>query len=222
MGIEGLTSAVAKLRGSDFQWTRDARGPPVVVDGMGLIYKLLREQSDLILACHWPHFGAMLLERLLVLQQVSEHVLVVLDGLTTPLKQATIVERSERKIESIEKVLCGSLPLKDATTILPMATCEIVIEMLTQHGIETIVCAGDADCRVAHESLSRHAIVLAQDSDYFIFRTGGYAPLDSLHFDPAGPAVTGATIARAAVALTLSVPEPYLRGTGRSQGLMAG
>ena len=94
--------------------------------------------------------------------------------------------------------------------ILPPCTNEIVIQILANHGFNFVVCAGDADGAAAALSLQHHAVVLAQDSDYFMLNLFAYAPFESLFFDSDSKVVVGIFFRPTDTAACLNAPVSHL------------
>uniref|UniRef100_A0A8C2JED5 Asteroid homolog 1 n=1 Tax=Cyprinus carpio TaxID=7962 RepID=A0A8C2JED5_CYPCA len=180
MGVHGLTSFVEGNR--QFFTDMRLRDCRLVIDGCSLYFRLYFNSGlDQARGGDYDTFVVLVRQFFAALSECSVQPFVVLDGGMdqTDKKFKTLQERAQSKIREANALSRGS-----HGCVLPLLTCEVFKQVLSELGIPLVQCISEADFEIA--SLAKHwgCPVLTNDSDFYIFDLkGGYLPFSSFQWN---------------------------------------
>jgi hypothetical protein len=137
-------------------------------------------------------------------------VLFVFDGILPDYKVNQRHERNQNLIdlqaEYYEQIKTGVF--NGCDTLLPPFALFCLIHTLVKNGIETVLAQEDADYAISKLAKKRNAIVISQDSDFFMYNIKGYIPITSLEWKQ--DHITGTVYSRSHIASLFGIRVEYL------------
>ncbi|CAB4026257.1 Hypothetical predicted protein [Paramuricea clavata] len=189
MGIRGLTTYVKNLLFDEGQvWeSYNLRDTNLVIDGRGLCYHIC-DGLNVKFGGQYDQLQNKLKTFFSELQSNNVVSYVVFDGIMTrdEKKLATHKKRNTERIQKMNNLWTSE---KSTHVVLPRLTQLAVVEVLQEMEVLYAVADFEADCEIALLANELDALVLADDSDFYIFNIRrGYIPLKQHNFS--GPNTT--------------------------------
>lgn len=158
----------------------------LVIDGNSFTFTVAR-QINWLQGSAYTQLKSKIIEFLKKIDHCS--LTVVFDGSLPEYKTQERHHRNREKLERQQHVLTNAVlgskdihTLKMAATLLPPFAVPLVIDTIRQLNIPVIIAIEEADHLIASIAKSKDALVLSQDSDFFIYDIPGYIPFDTLEF----------------------------------------
>eukprot|EP00658_Telonema_sp_P-2_P014882 TRINITY_DN15683_c0_g1_i1.p1 TRINITY_DN15683_c0_g1~~TRINITY_DN15683_c0_g1_i1.p1 ORF type:complete len:654 (+),score=88.88 TRINITY_DN15683_c0_g1_i1:236-2197(+) len=106
-------------------------------------------------------------------------MVVVLDGVSGEEKLATQISRERKRVEFVENLLRGPRRIQVSEVLAPIMFQQMLTDALEQAGVDMFVAIGEADKVIWETAVRRGWQVLSNDSDFAIYQSAGWIPLDS-------------------------------------------
>eukprot|EP00049_Salpingoeca_infusionum_P013567 m.253096 g.253096 ORF g.253096 m.253096 type:complete len:664 (-) comp15479_c0_seq7:2289-4280(-) len=223
MGVKGLEGLIDQnpVCGKQVEWVvrqgstdiERALKPVFIVDGYGLLHNLYPIRGRWKAAGGYDRFAHQCRDFFTNLAKVASEVIVVFDGRSPPMKEATRTHRMSQIYETCTKMFAYITrpghrnPPKSSGHVVPQAVrpwlCEFLHRLHTSQVLAAPLtvrqCMLEADQYIAllardiqrsrvsqgASSDGHHAVILAKDSDFFVFDNPLYVPLHTLMVDEA-------------------------------------
>ncbi|KAI8814457.1 XPG domain containing-domain-containing protein [Cladochytrium replicatum] len=227
------SNAAVTVTWSESQISESARGiRNLVIDGNGYLHHILK-LFDCAFGISYPQLHHVLEVRTRALLLAGLNLTFVLDGPLPMWKAAQRVERETDKIANASEVALGihragsvRLPQRNDviakwgcdgrpnTTygivhgILPVFAVVMFQDILKTLDVPFIISAGEADSAVAQAAKHQNAFIVANDSDFFIYQSLGYIPVDTLRdVGDSKPIIQASVFQHTTVMEILGIPE---------------
>eukprot|EP00026_Physarum_polycephalum_P002767 Phypoly_transcript_02775.p1 GENE.Phypoly_transcript_02775~~Phypoly_transcript_02775.p1 ORF type:complete len:874 (+),score=213.14 Phypoly_transcript_02775:33-2624(+) len=206
MGVQGLATYVAKHKDYKYQehidlveWAKQKGFAEVglVIDGYSLMYRIAEKlEWDYLNGGQYAKLHTAAQEYFQTLLVHGVKLLVVFDGLLHANKLNVFTNRRNDDIEhilrSVQKIKdTGELSLSSTKFVMPVLSGTIFKAAISDLGVTVVCTLYEADRHIAYlasplnpESKTVFWTVVGQDSDYLIYNTNGYAPLESFSTSP--------------------------------------
>ncbi|KAJ3091053.1 hypothetical protein HK100_007281, partial [Physocladia obscura] len=111
-------------------------------------------------------------------------VAVVFDGPLAPWKAAQRTQRERDKLARLRGSKHAPAPQDVLAPLALLAAVQLLARRAAAAGLDVHVADGEADLVLARLARLHNAFIAGADSDFFIHRSRGYIPLDTLVFSP--------------------------------------
>jgi hypothetical protein len=181
MGISGLSSFLDRVSpnaANSKQWSAPPNNKLIslVVDGSAFTHHAAKKASS----NSYKHISLQCKNLALILMKYS-NPFFIFDGNLPKYKISERIERNNSKLLNVQTVafqlLNGHV---SPEVILYTFGIQASFDTIKKMGLPSVVSAGEADPVLAYYSRLHNCPVLSLDSDFLIFDTFGYIPLDSL------------------------------------------
>ena len=189
MGVSGLARWVDEHAPDATPFAGLPAGSRLLIDGHGACFFMLREAGTRARAGDYAALARAFTALLTNLQSAGMVPEIFLDGPATRLKAATLDSRAaerRRRLEDVQAACLDGRTLAAAQLPEPPLMVELLAQCAEAEGVRLTRCDGEADAEVACECAAAEAtrpglcFVVAEDSDFFLFRGIRYVRFSDL------------------------------------------
>lgn len=157
----------------------------LVCDGNGLMYYLYRSSKlDWVHQGQYQEFSEYIVKFILNLRKNFIELHIFFDGLQQELKNSTALQRRNREVEDVKRVINVKGKGFTEMLIIPYLAKEVLIESLKKLNVLLFQSPFEADVEISSYCKKNHYFgVLGRDSDFYIFDVPTYVPFHSLFWD---------------------------------------
>ena len=189
MGVSGLARWVDEHAPDATPFAGLPAGSRLLIDGHGACFFMLREAGARARAGDYAALARAFTALVTNLQSAGMVPEIFLDGPATRLKAATLDSRAaerRRRLEDVQAACLDGRTLAAAQLPEPPLMVELLAQCAEAEGVRLTRCDGEADAEVACECAAAEAtrpglcFVVAEDSDFFLFRGIRYVRFSDL------------------------------------------